>query len=194
MAKRKGSSTSRKGASGPSIDLLRGVNPVSSIRALRAGGSGDMARLSITSQPSSKPVQFGSPSNSGSQSSSRTKKAGSWTSLLETMSTGGISDLVGGGGVLSAGLNYLTSGIESLFGGKTKSAPEPLTRFALPDSQDQTLYVTDPQKTIQSSQFSGAYSSSQPIQLGHTSRAEIVQTVKTALLTSSSLNDVIGEL
>ena len=194
MPKRKGSSTSRKGASSPSIDLLRGVNPVSSIRALRAGGSGDMAKLSIASQPTSKPLQFGSPSDSGKRSSSSTKKAGSWTSLLETMSTGGISDLLGRGGVLSAGLDYLTSGIESLFGGKTKSIPEPLIRFALPDSQDQTLYVTDPQKTSQSSQFFGAYSSSPPTQPGQTFRAEIIQTVKTALLTLSSLNDVIGEL
>src|SRR4051794_25004650 len=119
MAKRKGSTSSRKGSSSPSINLLSGINSIPSTRALRPAGSGDLNRLSVASQFGSKPLQFGSPSDSGNRSSSGAKKPSSWNSLLKTMSTGGISDLVGGGGVLSAGLDYLTSGIESLFGGKT---------------------------------------------------------------------------
>jgi hypothetical protein len=40
----------------------------------------------------------------------------------------------------------------------------------------------------------GSYDGAQSTRLSQMSKAEIVQTVKNALLTSSSLNDVIGEL
>ncbi len=146
------------------------------------------------SQASAKPLQFGSPSDKGSRSSSGNKNTSSWTGLLSSISSGGISDLLGGGGLLNAGLDLLTNGFESLFGGKTESAVQPLTRFALPDAQDQTMYVNNAQTASSSNGPSGIYSNSQSAQFGQTNKADIIQTVKNALLTSSSLNDVIGDL
>jgi hypothetical protein len=197
MAKRKNSNSSGRGASSPSIDLLKATNQGSSSRSLKVGTSGDLTRLQVGSLSRAKAIQFGSPSDSGKKNSSSNKTGSTWTGLLESFSTGGISDLLGGGGFLSSGLDYLSSGLQSIFGGNTQSAPEPLSRFAPPDFQDQTIYVNAPPTAhgaASSTVVSGAYADSQPSQLNQASRAEIVQTIKNALLTSSSLNDVIGEL
>ena len=198
MAKRKSSSSSRREASSPSIDLLRAINQGSSNRSLKIGASGDLTRLQVGSQSSAKPIQFGSPSDKGNKSSSSRKTGSTWTGLLDSVASGGISDLLGGGGFLSAGLDYLSSGIASIFGGNTQTVPEPLTRFALPNGQDQTIYFdarqSGSQASASSSVVSGIYDSSQSSRLNQASKAEIIQTIKNALLTSSSLNDVIGEL
>jgi len=191
MAKRKSSSTSRRGSSSPIIDLVSGGGQASSGRTLNAGGSRDLMRSGGGSQTTAKPLSFGSPSDKGSRSSRKSSNATSWTRLLGSTSSSGISDLLGGGGLLSAGLDYLTGGIASLFGGGSESVPEPLSRFALPHAQDQTIYTNSVHVTG-SLNASGA--DAPPVQLSQTSKSAIIQTVKNAILTSSSLNDVIGEL
>lgn len=190
MAKRKTNTSTRKGSSSP-VDLIKSSGQTSTGRNLSAGGSNDLTRLAVGSQSSAKPLSFGSPSSKGTKSSTKTGTGTSWTSLLGSTSSAGISDLLGGGGILSAGLDYLTGGIASLFGSGSESVAEPLTRFALPDSQEQTIN-TGAMQTSASASVSGVYT--QPGQLSQSSRSAIIQTVKTAILTSSSLNDVIGEL
>jgi hypothetical protein len=191
MPKRRSSNTTRKGPSSPSIDLLNGVAWVSSGRTLNPGGSRDLTRLGVGAQSRTTPLSFGSPSGKGSQSSTRSSNGGSWANLLGSTSSTGISDLIGGGGLLSAGLDYLTGGIASLFGGGSETVSEPLTRFTLPEAQDHTLY-TSGVHAPGTANTSGA--DAQPVQLSQSSKSAIIQTVKNALLTSSSLNDVIGEL
>lgn len=192
MAKRRNSSSSTKGADNPAIDLLKTVSQVSASRNLKAGTSSDVSRLSVGTQISAKPLQFGSPSQKASSLNS--KSTSSWTALLGSISSSGISDLLGGGGLLSSGLDYLTNGLESLLGGGDDSSAQALTPFALPDSRDQAIDIDNSQTSGRSTIPSGAYNNSTLSQLSQTSKAQIVQTVKNALLTSSSLNDVIGEL
>lgn len=192
MAKRKNSSNSgRKAANSQSIEVLKAFNQAPSTRTLKVGSSNDLTMLQVGSQVTAKANQFGSPSDKGSRSSSGTKSTSSWTGLLGSISTGGLSDLLGGGGLLSTGLDFLTNGFESLFDGGTESAVQPLNRITLPDAQDQTVYVNNAQTVSPPNSPSGLYDNPRSAQL---SKADIVQTVKNALLTSSSLNDVIGEL
>ena len=133
----------------------------------------DLKKLSSGDLPALKGIQFGSPSNTGTKSSSSGGAGSQWTNLIKTAS-GGVASLVGGG-FLESGIGSIISGLTSLFGGGGKTEM-PLTRFALPDSQQQTLYVN--------SGFQG------PVY----KQADITQAVKNALLTSSSLNDVIAEI
>src|SRR6476469_10017359 len=108
MAKRKSSSkSSPKGTNSPSVDLLRTANQVSTTRALKVGSSTESTRLQVGRQASAKSLQFGSPSDKGTRRSSGGKNTSSWTGLLGSISTGGISDLLGGGGLVNAGLDLL---------------------------------------------------------------------------------------
>ena len=89
------------------------------------------------------------------------------------------------------GLGGIVSHIVSLFGSKSKTPP-PLSLFRLPDSQAQALSLGS---NGNAGDANGAMYKTPPQQpsLQYHS-AEIAQAVKQALLTSSSLNDVIAEL
>ncbi len=89
----------------------------------------------------------------------------------------------------------------SLFGGGSKTSPPPLVEFKLPNSVSQTVYASSKGNTAyqgnsvetQSTSIASGNQapSSQPLQY---QSAAIAQAVKTALLNSSSLNDVIAEI
>lgn len=153
-------------------------------------------------------INFGSPSNSsvGYQQSSS-----AWGNLLKQTASGGLSSAVSGGFVSITGLGGLISGIASLFGGGSKTLP-PLVDFQLPTTQAQTVYVGSSTGTSQSSSIgssgspavgSGIYpkasstgvstpgASGQSLQY---QSSQIAQAVKTALLNSNSLGDVISEI
>jgi hypothetical protein len=191
MAKRKASSSSRKGSSSPTIDLLKSTRQGLSGPTLNPGAARDLIRLGAGAPTSARALSFGSPSDKGNRSPSKTSKGTNWSRLLGSTSSSGISDLLSGGGFLTAGLDYLSGGIASLFGGTSQSQSEPLTRFGLPNTLDQTISVNPVQMTG-TANVAGLYT--QPSQLSQASKSAIVQTVKNAILTSSSLNDVIGEL
>jgi hypothetical protein len=133
----------------------------------------DLTKLPNGNLPLLKGIQFGLPSNTGVKLSSSAGTGNEWTSLIKTAS-GGAADLIVGG-FLESGVNSLISGLTSLFGGGKNEAP--LVRFTLPNSQQQTMYVN-----------SGGLSASASFQ------TNVAQAVKNALLTSSSLNDVISEI
>ena len=135
-------------------------------------------------------IKFGSPSDNRAQTSNGTT---SWSRLVSQAARGGLSSAFGGGGILGAigGLGGLVSGIFSLFGSKKKTPP-PLSLFRLPDAQAQTIYVNSQASSGQTHATIYRSASQQP-SLQYNS-AEIAQAVKHALLTSSSLNDVIAEL
>ena len=123
-----------------------------------------------------------------------------------------MSALGGGFGLGSiAGIGTIISSISSLFGGGSKKTLPPLVSFSLPNAKNETLHVgaqaspvsyqagvTQQANSVQqaSSTYAPLVASSQPasnvwIQNQST---QIAQAVKTALLNSSSLNDVISEL
>lgn len=150
----------------------------------------DLKRLSSnSSMPAFQGIQFGSPSNARAKPRSSAGSDNEWTNLLKAAS-GGVASLIGGG-FLESGVNSLLSGLTSLFddGGGSDTPP---ARFTLPDSQRQTMFVNSGELSA-SDQFRGV-SKSTPLQGPVYKQSEIVQAVKNALLTSSSLNDVIAEI
>lgn len=152
-------------------------------------------------------IKFGSPSSNVTSTSS---SGNTWEGLLSNTISGGLSSALGGGLGSIAGLGGLISSITSLFGGSSNAAPPPLALFTLPDSIQQTSYVrskssSDVSASAQSS-ASAAKGSALYTSTGLTanrtrstvsesaSNAGIAQAVKSALLNSSTLGDVIAEL
>jgi hypothetical protein len=156
-------------------------------------------------------INFGSPSspNSGSASGSQ------WAKLLEQTATGGAASAANGAMGLGAagGLGSVVSSIFKLFGGgNTAKTLPPLVEFKLPNPESQTTYVSsggsrtygDNSVETPSVSKTGAaiYTNSGQITASSSSSssnfvnqsAQIAQAVKNALLTSSSLNDVISEI
>jgi hypothetical protein len=145
-------------------------------------------------------IRFGAPSYSSSPSTNGTSELGN---LIKQSSSGGFSSILGGG-VLGT-LGSLFSHVAGWFGG-SQVPKEPLIPFRLPDSQTQEFSLTSATAGISnnSSQSGGLYSPVNnatmpinPVDQGsdlQSQRAQIVETVRLALLNSSSLNDVIGEM
>jgi hypothetical protein len=98
-----------------------------------------------------------------------------------------------------SGFGVIGSLLSGLLGGH-KSAPAPLTAFTLPESQVQNVTVRGSSASINvAGQLSGhAYGQLPGVAVSTPSLADqsqqIAQAVKTALLQSHSLADVIGEL
>jgi hypothetical protein len=110
-----------------------------------------------------------------------------------------------------AGLGSLISGITSLFGGSSQTAPPPLNLFSLPNSIEESTYVASsagrsyPGRANQDSNgnatSSAKYTSSvlekntqQSSTITPIDSTAIAQAVKNALLSSNTLADVILEL
>lgn len=147
-------------------------------------------------------IQFGKPSSSRSSTSA----SSDLSKLLKTTESSGLSSLFGGGGLLGGltGLGGLGSLLSGLFGGGSKSVP-PIPLFSLPQISQETYSIgtsgsisantSNPisarssNATSSAQQDPGIYSS--PSMAGN---ARIAQAVKTAILSSSSLNDVISEI
>jgi hypothetical protein len=149
----------------------------------------DLKRLSNGIAPTLKGIQFGSPSHASVNSRSSTSASNEWTGLLKTAS-GGAASLIGGG-FLESGIGSLISDLTSLFGGGGKSEA-PLVRFTLPDPQQQTMYMSS--TGLSTTSNSGGTPQNMALQGTVYRQSDLVQAVKTALLTSSSLNDVIAEI
>lgn len=135
-----------------------------------------------------------------------------WGSLLSSAASGGITSTIGGG-ILSSGAFGFVGKLLSLFGG-SKSTPAAPTPFVMPASQIVSLNIG----STSSNGSTGSASSASSVALGVTaapnassqsgpvyqqsgsgpeqsaSSTQVVQIVKQALLTSSSLNDVISEI
>ncbi len=143
--------------------------------------------LSINSSRESKSLSFASADRQATSiefgkahvSKTAPSTTSEWKKLVGQVASGSLSGFFGGSaGLLSGGgLGSLLSGIEGLFGGK-KSTPQPLVAFQLPASQNQTISI--------GGQNTGANLQDHSSALAHA--------VKTALLQSSSLNDVIAEI
>lgn len=177
---------------------------------IKPTSSGDTKASAMDAKTVPTGINFGSPSNNRSSTS---QSGSEWTNLLTKTASGGVASALGGGLSSIAGLGGLISGIASLFGGGSTSTPPPLVEFQLPSSQTQTVYVSSNgtstyqgsmtgQASVSNSngptyisnptpQANASTSSGQSFQYQST---QIAQAVKTALLNSSSLNDVIAEI
>jgi len=180
-------------------------------KAMKPASAGDAKTSAMDAKTVPTGINFGSPSN---KTTSTSQSSSEWSNLLQQTASGGVASAFGGGGLGSiAGLGGLIAGIASLFGGG-KSTPPPLVEFELPASQTQTVYVSSNgastyqgSVTQQSSSVKtgGAMYISSPTpqpsspnsSAGQTFQyqsTQIAQAVKTALLNSSSLNDVIADI
>jgi hypothetical protein len=147
-------------------------------------------------------INFGSSSRLYSSSSTGSQ----WPKLLEQAASGGIASIANsatGVGALG-GLGAVVSGIMKLFGGGGNSSTlPPLVSFTLPNTTAETVYVNAPAApkplAARLQQTPAAIPASKPANTPPAvtatySNAHVVQAVKNALLTSSSLNDVISEI
>jgi hypothetical protein len=133
---------------------------------------------------------------------SATSSGAQWTNLLSAAS-GGVGSLLGGGLISSGGFGFVGK-LLSLFGGSKKVPTAPVA-FQSPISQQNSLNIISPgsQSSISlgvhsvdlSGNSTGIYKQNSSLAADHYSQsAQVVQIVKQALLTSSSLNDVIAEI
>jgi hypothetical protein len=171
----------------------------------------DLHALSLGAKDTSTGIRFGAPSN---PNSGYTSGGVTWTKLLAQSGAGAAASVLGGATGLGAlgGLGSLISGIFTLFGGghATKTLP-PLVEFTPPNPITQAIYVnstrtalydgTNVEVPLASQSRGPIYTSNQTVSpnlpgVSSTAfqNAQIIQMVKNALLTSSSLNDVISEL
>ncbi len=182
----------------PVADLTRAA-ALPSQSATRPTASKDSTRTALAGTKLANGIDFGkAPANPRASSSSGTD----WKGLLNQAASGGIASAFGCGSLLSSftGIGSIVSEITSLFSGGKKTLP-PLVGFQLPQSVNEALYVGR-----QTTTYSGMAEVSSPPQqaagLYATPAAnaqqdqsmQIAQAVKTALLHSSSLNDVIAEI
>lgn len=161
-------------------------------RSDSAPSQSGLRALSIRSKTALTGIQFGSPSSSGSTS---TSISGSWANLLENTVSRSLTSSAKGTISLAdlGGLGSILSGLSKLFdGGSAKTLP-PLVEFELPNPVAEAVSLSSSgSRTEASSTFQ---TSSAPLTSAPSNQsAQIVQAVKQALLTSSSLNDVIAEI
>jgi hypothetical protein len=144
---------------------------------------------------SSSPINFGMPSDRKALVSSPSSGP-DWSGLAKQVASGGAASLFNSGSMSAAfgGLGSLISGITSLFGGGDKKTLPALQLFQLPDAVNQTVHV-------QSGASAGANSSAVHVHVqamdtqSFLNRSnDIARAVKTAMLNSHSLNDVVSEL
>ncbi len=185
--------------------LQGGGQPSPSTASVKSFNSGDTRSSSLQGSTEPKSINFGrEPKAAAGQTSSKSSElTGFIQNTLTHGLTGSGSSLFSGSGLLNlsgiGSLGSLASSLAGLFGGGS-STPAPLPAFSLPGSQIQTL-------TVRSSEAAEVTTVSQPSssygQLPDSSSAatslvdqhqQIAQAVKTALLQSHSLSDVISEL
>ncbi len=203
-----GSNSRSRGAAVTNLVTQAGSSS-SSGGSLKASRNNEITSQSLSGITNAKEIAFGKPSSGGTSSSTQTG-GNEFTNLLQhTVSNGIVSALEGslGFGGLS-GIGSIISGIANLFG-SGKKTPPPLVEFHLPSSQNQTLYTGGNTSTVyqgsatQSPNMahpgSGVYNAAE-VQNSSNGQslqdqsAQIAQAVKTALLHSSSLADVISEI
>jgi hypothetical protein len=149
---------------------------------LTAGSPSDTRATGLNGGQISEGLTFGRPSSTKTPTATT---GTDWRKLLEHAASGGLESVPGGGFGLGSvlGLGSIVSSVTSLFGGAKKQLA-PLQEFKLPAAQNLSV-------SVGSNGSSGAEVASQSLQ---DQSSQIAQAVKTALLHSSSLNDVIAEI
>lgn len=169
---------------GTASKILRGTPGVASMPAssLKAQNVGLTAGKTLDNSRTNAGLNLGHMPSAKKKSS--TGSGTNWEKFLGQVATGGISSVLGGGSGIGSlgGLGSIFSDLANLFSSK-KTQPA-LTAFELPAAQNQIIRVG-------ATGAAGALPQTSDLQ-GQS--AAIAQAVKTAILHSSSLNDVIGEI
>jgi hypothetical protein len=202
---------------GQSVSKLLGAT---NLVAGSSGGSssGSSSRLPSTAQSglkatslTAKSGQLGISFGNAPSSALKSDSSGSqWTDLLKQATSGnGLASVFTGGFGGLGGIGSLVSGIVNLFGGGKKNPPA-LTPFHLPDSQQRTASIGAPSSGSgvtaavgSSAHATGVYGTPGQTQAPPSNTDSqwfvdnsnnIAQAVKTAMLNSNSLNDVVSEV
>ncbi len=149
--------------------------------AIRSSGA---SKIGGFNNGSAQPIKFGKASRAATRNPQTTS---TWSNLLSGATSGGIGGGLSAVAGFSGGISSLISGLSSLIGGG-KTAPPALVAYQLPTSQQQTI------STGSSVSTPGVYGGPVSATPFATQGGQIVQSVKQALLNSSSLNDVIAGL
>lgn len=160
------------------------ITPASTTKV--AASNAGIAKSNGFSQAAPQSITFGKASRTATKSP---KSSSAFSRLLSSStSNSGLGGTISQAAGFSGGIGLLISGISSLFGGGT-TAPPALPAYQLPTSQSQII-------TTGGNVAAGAVYGSGPALAANFENQEghIVQSVKQALLNSSSLNDVIAEL
>jgi hypothetical protein len=138
-------------------------------------------------------INFGLPSSS--QALYPTQSPGfNWGGLASSIASGGVSSVLGGSGLGSlGGIGTLISGISSLFAGGQKSLPA-LQLFQMPDAVNQTVHLTSASGSGATSPSINVHVQALDAQSFVTKSSDIAKAVKSAMLNSHSINDVVAEL
>lgn len=142
-------------------------------------------------------MNFGLPSSSSAALYPNLNATGfNWSGLTKQATSGnGLASMLTGSSGLSSfgGIGSLISGISSLFGGGQKVLP-PLQLFQMPDAVNQTVHVNNSQTGAASSPSIHVHVQALDSQSFVTKSNDIAKAVKSAMLNSHSLNDVVSEL
>jgi hypothetical protein len=141
-------------------------------------------------------MNFGLPSSPQALHPNLSSTGFDWSGLGKQLSSGnGISSLLGGGSGLASfgGIGSLISGISSLFGGGQKTLPA-LQLFQLPDAVNQTVHLNSASGSASTSPSIHVHVQALDSQSFVTKSNDIAKAVKSAMLNSHSLNDVVAEL
>lgn len=183
MPKRKITRSNRTRSSALTNLVSASINASKKTSALAANR--ELQALSLQATSSARSLQFGSPSSAGTTSG---PSNGLLSGLLSRGANSAVSGLVGGGvfGLLG---KSIVSGLSDLFGSSSNESV-PLTRFALPESQNITVDVSQTRASAgrgfsNGSSFSRGYKGP---------NSDVISAMKQALLTSSELSDIISEI
>jgi hypothetical protein len=159
--------------------------------------SGTQRQNLLTGFTPSSGINFGKPSNLNALNPSQ-DSGFNWSGLATQAATDGVESIFksasGGGALASFGLSPIVSGIAGLFGvGQPKSLPA-LQLFDLPEAVNQTAHVQTGSSTSSSSSAVHVHVQAMDSQSFMNRSNDIAKAVKTAMLNSHSLNDVVSEL
>lgn len=140
------------------------------------------------------PINFGKPSSLKSLASTSNSGSTDWGGLAKQVVSGGASSLFGSGSAnaLFGGLGSLISGIASLFGGGHQKTLPALNLFQLPQAVNQTVHMQSAAPAAGSAVH--VHVQAMDTQSFVNRSSDIARAVKTAMLNSHSLNDVVSEL
>ena len=145
----------------------------------------------------SQSIAFGKPSSSKALTPGTSHSGFDWAGMAQNIASGGIGSVFGstsGNSPLSLlGLGSLISGIGSLFGGQKAELPA-LKLFQLPSSINQTVHTQGGAASAVSNSAVHVHVQAFDSQSFVSRSNDIARAVKTAMLNSHSLNDVVAEL
>jgi hypothetical protein len=160
---------------------------------LTTGAFSGTKRTSISGFKPSAGLTFGRPSSSQALYPTSSSSGFDWANLGKQLSSGnGLAGMLSNGLASFGGIGSLVSGISHLFGGGQKTLPA-LQLFQLPDAVNQTVHINNTNGGASSPSIN-VHVQALDSQSFITRSNDIAKAVKSAMLNSHSLNDVVAEI